>query len=60
MFKIVDFEKWCKSCIHENEKEVNEPCNFCLDNPVNEDSRKPVNWKGSEKVDLKGAKKDVQ
>lgn len=52
--KIVDFEKWCKSCIHNDESETNEPCNTCLDNPTNEDSRKPVNWKENDKV--KGAK----
>lgn len=42
--KIVDFHKWCKSCKHEKKPEYEDPCNECLDYPVNEDSTKPVNW----------------
>ena len=60
MLKIVDFEKWCKSCIHDKEKEVDEPCNTCLMEPVNEDSRKPVYWKENEQATLKGAKDVVR
>ncbi len=52
--KIVDYSKWCPSCIHNDESETNEPCNTCLMEPVNEDSRKPVNWEENDKV--KGAK----
>lgn len=56
MLKIVEFEKWCKSCEHCSEKEVNEPCNSCLNEPANEDSHKPINWKKNEQATLKGAK----
>lgn len=56
MLKIVDFEKWCKSCVHCSEKEVNEPCNSCLNEPANDDSTKPILWKKNEQATLKGAK----
>lgn len=44
MIRIVDFEKWCATCKHQTDEETEEPCNTCLDNPVNEDSRKPICW----------------
>ena len=28
-----------------DDKKGEEPCNECLDNPINQDSRKPVNYK---------------
>jgi hypothetical protein len=51
--KIVDFEKYCKQCkfYNVNDKEGKEPCNSCLDEPVNENSKKPVNFKEKDKKD---------
>ena len=43
-FKIVDFKKYCETCIHKSIDEVKDPCNECLDNPVNENSEKPVKY----------------
>lgn len=44
--KIVDFDQYCDKCKHYapdlfgNE----EPCNECLTNPMNIDSRRPVKY----------------
>ena len=42
--KIVDFKKYCKTCKHYDQKEWEDPCNGCLDTPVNQHSHKPVNY----------------
>lgn len=51
MWRIVEFEKWCPTCIHCSEREEEEPCCTCLDNPVNDDSRKPMFWKADDRSD---------
>ena len=43
--RIVDFKKYCETCKYKDVDEVKDPCNECLDNPVNIDSRKPINYK---------------
>ena len=43
--RIVEFEKYCLTCEHKACKDDEEPCNECLQNPTNMDSRKPVNYK---------------
>ena len=53
--KIVDFYKWCDSCINKNKEEWEEPCNECLANTVNEDSDRPVFHKQDpNKKDIRG------
>lgn len=47
--KIVDFEKYCKTCTHCDVKEVEDPCNECLDNPVNQHTTKPIKYEEDEK-----------
>ena len=44
---FVEFDKYCETCKFrdKNDKKGEEPCNDCLDNPINQDSRKPVNYK---------------
>lgn len=42
--KIVEFEKYCASCIHKDVKEKDEPCCDCLEESVNMNSHKPVKW----------------
>lgn len=42
--RIVKFE-YCNTCENFNKKEDDDPCFDCLDQPVNEDSRKPINYK---------------
>lgn len=43
--KIVDYYEYCPKCAHWKEDETSEPCNTCLSEPVNEDSRKPTEFK---------------
>ena len=42
---FVEFDKYCTTCKFrdKNDNKVEEPCNDCLDNPINKDSRKAVN-----------------
>lgn len=46
--KEVMFEIWCPKCKHRSKLEVEEPCDECLDWPVNEDSTKPIKWEERE------------
>lgn len=43
--KIVFFENYCNKCVHAKKNEADEPCRECLNNPVNQDSHKPVKFK---------------
>lgn len=42
--KEVYFEKYCKTCRHEQKAEYEEPCDDCLEESVNLYSHKPVRW----------------
>lgn len=42
--KIVDFNKYCPLCKHFDINEEKDPCNECLTEPTNIDSRKPINF----------------
>lgn len=42
--KIVDFEKYCKTCKNKDLKETEEHCSSCLEEPVNQNSHKPVKY----------------
>ena len=42
--KIVDFDKYCPLCKNWATASIEDPCNECLTNPANIDSRKPVNF----------------
>lgn len=46
--KFVDFEAWCPKCKHEKTSEIDLPCRECLDEPVNQNSTKPVRWEEKE------------
>ena len=50
--KEVYFFTYCKTCIHRNTNETDDPCNECLANGSNEDSHTPVNY-----VEAKGESK---
>lgn len=45
--KIIEFDKYCKTCIFKDVKDIEgeDPCNDCLSNPVNTNSKKPINYK---------------
>lgn len=47
--KMVRFDEYCKKCVHAKVPEVEDPCNACLTQPVNENSVKPVNYIEKEK-----------
>lgn len=42
--KEVYFNQYCKLCKHEKVSDTEEPCNECLDNPINLYSHKPVKF----------------
>ena len=39
---IVRFDEWCNRCKHKKTDEIDSPCNECLDEPVNTNTRQPV------------------
>lgn len=42
--KIVEFDKYCKTCLHKDKKETEDPCYECLMEGENVNSHKPVRW----------------
>lgn len=47
--KEVYFDKYCGTCVHKDDSAGEEPCASCLDEPVNQNSHKPVKYEGKEK-----------
>lgn len=47
--KIVAFHEYCYKCKHRDLYGYEEPCNECLNNPTNVNSRKPVKYEEDEK-----------
>lgn len=49
--KEVDFHQYCKKCEHKTKSEFNpeSPCYDCMDQPFNQDSHKPINFKEHKK-----------
>ena len=48
--KEVYFYQYCKTCKYCKTKEFEDPCNDCLNNPMNIDSHKPVNYESTERI----------
>lgn len=46
--KEVYFNQYCSTCKHKDIPDVKDPCNECLDNPMNEHSHKPVKYEEKE------------
>ena len=42
--KEVDFAKYCRTCQHWEKEDIDDPCNFCLGEPANEYSHKPIEY----------------
>ena len=42
---LVEYDKWCEKCLYKDKKEEEDPCWDCLTTPINDDSRKPVEFK---------------
>lgn len=57
--KFVEFDKYCSTCKYKDCKDTKgeEPCNECLDNPINDYSKKPINYVKAEKSG--GKEKDI-
>lgn len=51
MLHEVNFQEWCPKCEHYKLEESKDPCHDCLNEPVNDDSRKPVMFKAADKGD---------
>lgn len=47
-YKEVYFHEYCKTCKHEKLEEFKDPCDECLDEPMNLQSHKPVKWEPKE------------
>lgn len=53
-YKEVLFDKYCPICKHTNKKEDEEPCDRCLDAPLNLHSEKPIEFEeATKKVKMK-------
>lgn len=47
--KEVDFHEYCAKCKYRFREETEDPCNDCLDHPVNQNSKKPILYIPSKK-----------
>lgn len=47
-YQECDFEKYCKKCKYKDLDEKFDPCNECLDEPMNSNSKKPVRYEEKE------------
>lgn len=48
-YKEVYFYKYCKDCKYDKLLNTDDPCNECLDEPINQYSHKPVKFEAKEK-----------
>jgi len=48
-YKEVYYGHYCKTCKFFDKKETDDPCDECLESPVNLYSHKPVNYEEKEK-----------
>lgn len=49
LYKEVYFDKYCCDCKHKDVKDHEDPCDECLNEPVNLHSHKPVNFAEKDK-----------
>lgn len=47
-YKEVYFDPYCSKCKHLKKTEQEEPCDECLNNPVNEYTHRPVKFEEKE------------
>ncbi len=47
--QFVDFQKYCQCCKYGEKRDIESPCNECLDVCARESSSKPERWKEKEK-----------
>lgn len=46
--KEVYYYLYCDTCINRDTDAGDDPCNECLNNPYNDDSHKPINYRKEE------------
>ena len=46
----VRYDIYCPGCIHLNKKETEDPCNECLNQGWNTDSRKPIHFQENKEL----------
>lgn len=51
LYMEVFFNKYCKTCKYRKVDGDVEPCNECLEHPVNLYSHKPVKWENKDETD---------
>ena len=42
--QMVRYDTWCKKCKNNETKENDDPCEECLNHPINEHTEKPINF----------------
>ena len=47
--KMVRYDFWCHYCKYKDTDDTEDPCNECMNYPVNEDSTKPICYQEKEK-----------
>lgn len=47
-YKEVYFHDYCKTCKYEKIPECEDPCNECLEYPMNLYSHRPIYWKNKD------------
>ena len=57
MLHEVNFHEWCPKCEHFKLAEREDPCHDCLNEPVNDDSRKPIMFKDAGKTNDEAGKR---
>ena len=58
--RMVAFDIYCPKCEHWNENECLDPCDLCLSDPFQIDSRKPLYFKEQEATSKVSKKKMKQ
>lgn len=47
-YREVDFETYCKACKYKNLSENKDPCDECLDIPINLNTTRPIKFEAKE------------
>ena len=53
--KFVCFKKYCAMCVHKDTPETEDPCDHCLEEPINTDSHKPHKFELNTKEEKHGS-----
>lgn len=56
-YREVKFGDYCKICKHEKTPEEQKPCCYCLEEPVNLYSERPVKWESAKQTTVEKMKR---